>query len=108
MANIHRHLFTVTSVNGVQANSDSVRVGGEDMTIQFILAPAGNLCTLEVSMDNVTWAVAEDNSGAVINNLGAVTRDVDTLAEYARMAVLTDAGGPRAHAGVLTIRKEIM
>lgn len=105
MANIHRHLFTVTSNALAAANSNMVRTGGEAMNIQFILAP-GNNCVLEVSPDGVTWAVAEDNSGTVITGLGAVARNVATLGEYTRMQVA--AAAANAYAGVLTVRKEII
>jgi hypothetical protein len=104
MANVSRHLLTVTSNAGAATFSNSVRVGGEAMDIQFTLAP-GNNCILQVSPDNVTWAVAEDNSGAAITGLGAVARNVGTQAEYARMSVAVAAVA--AYAGVLTVRKEI-
>ena len=105
MANISRHLLTVTSDNTGVVNSASVRTGGEAMNVQFILAPGTDL-TLQISPDDVNWALAEDNSGAVIQNLGAVARNVATLGEYARIQVANTA--VNNFAAVLSVRKEIM
>jgi hypothetical protein len=106
MPNITEHLFTATSDAGQIVVTDAWRTANEAAEIQFILAPA-NLCHLQVSMDKVNWATAIDNSGVAINNLAAVARSVATLAEYARLSLHPDVGGPRAFAAVMTIRKEI-
>jgi hypothetical protein len=105
MANISRHLLTVTSDNVGAVNSASVRTGGEAMNVQFILAPTAD-CVLQVSPDDVNWAVAEDNSGTAITGLGAVARNVATLGEYARLQVATAA--INQYAAVLSVRKEII
>ena len=105
MPNISRHLLTVTSDNDGTVESASVRTGGEAMNVQFILAPGANLA-LQISPDDVNWAIAEDNSGAVIQGLGLVARNVATLGEYARLQVADVAAGD--YAAVLSVRKEII
>ena len=106
MPNITEHLFTVTSNTKAAVSSDPWRTANEDSEVQFILAP-GNLCHLQISMDKVNWATAIDNSGVGITNLGAVSRSVATLAEYARFTVNTDIQGAQDYACVLKVRKEI-
>ena len=105
MANISRHLLTVTSDNVGAVNSASVRTGGEAMNVQFTVAPTAD-CVLQISPDDVNWAVAEDNSGAAITGLGLVARNVATLGEYARIQVANVAVND--YAAVLSVRKEIM
>jgi hypothetical protein len=106
MANISRHLLTVSSDNTAVVNSASVRTGGEAMNVQFILAPGADL-SLQISPDDVNWALAEDNSGVAIGPaMGLVARNVATLGEYARIQVANVA--VNNYAAVLSVRKEIM
>lgn len=105
MANISRHLLTVTSDAVGVVNSASVRTGGEAMNVQFTLAPGANL-TLQISPDDVNWAIAEDNSGTAITGMGLVARNVATLGEYARIQVANVAAND--YAAVLSVRKEII
>ena len=106
MANISRHLLTVSSDNTGVVNSASVRTGGEAMNVQFTLAPTADLA-LQISPDDVNWAVAEDNSGTPIGlAMGLVARNVATLGEYARIQVANVAVND--YAAVLSVRKEIM
>jgi len=102
-------LFTANSANAVGGtNSASTRVGGASLEWQGIDEPAGaNLMELQVSPDNVNWAVAEDNSGAAITAMGLVHRNVGSKSEYARLHIAQDAGGVRPYAAVLTIRKDV-
>ena len=106
MANISRHLLTVTSDAVGVVNAASVRTGGEAMNVQFVLAPTADLA-LMISPDDVNWAVAEDNSGTPIGlGMGAVARNVATLGEYARIQVANVAADN--YAAVLSVRKEII
>lgn len=105
MPNVHQHLFRVTSNAGAAVNSDPFFVGSEPVWINFFLAP-GNLCELQVSPDRVDWSTALDDAMAGITGLGAVNRPVASRGQWVRMQVATDAGGPRAFAGMLTVVKD--
>ena len=106
MANISRHLLTVSSDGVGVVNSASVRTGGEAMNVQFILAPTADLA-LMISPDDVNWAVAEDNSGTAIGlAMGLVARNVATLGEYACIQVANVAAAD--YAAVLSVRKEVI
>ncbi len=107
MAGIHQHLFTVTSAAGAAAQSDPVFVGSQDLEFQGVLAQGVTLLELQVSPDRLNWAAAEDESGAAITGLGAVNRKVGSKGQWARLQVAADAGGPRVHAAVLTVRKDL-
>jgi hypothetical protein len=107
MANIHLHLFTVTSSAAAAVQSDPVFVGSQDLEFQGVAVNAVTLLELPLSPDGVNWATAEDESGAIISGLGAVHRKVGSKGQWARLEVATDAGGARVHAAVLTVRKDI-
>ena len=78
---------TVTSVNGSQANSRPVRIGGNVFNVQTGVE-GGTLAIIEVSNDKARWVV--DTSG-----LGNAMTVVTTRPKWARGAVASDGSAPR-------------
>jgi len=94
----------ITSDAGAAVNSPWIRVGGMSMDVQFH-GPAA-LHVVEVSADKMDADVATDADGAAITALAAVYREIRERPQWARVQILTDAGGPRIFTADLMIHKE--
>ncbi len=98
------HPVQITSNVAANVNGDWIHVGGMSMDVQFH-GPAA-LHRLEVSADRQDADIATDADGAAITALAAVSREVRERPTWARVVILTDAGGPRIFAAELIIHKE--
>jgi hypothetical protein len=88
----------VASVNGSQANGIPVYVGGREFSMQ-LFGPAA-LGRLEVSQDRFHW----DENATLLDD-GVLTH-VGDRPLWARLAVDSDASGPRTFRGRFMILKE--
>jgi hypothetical protein len=94
----------VTSNVGAAVNSAWVHVGQQSFDVQFH-GPAA-LHVVQVSSDKQDADVATDADGAAITAVAAAYREVRERPNWARIQILTDAGGPRIFAAELLLKRE--
>ena len=95
---------TVASVNGSQANGDSLRVGGRPVSV-YITAPAA-LGRIEVSHDRHNWAAATYNGGTAATSLDDGLYEIDGHPTWIRPSVASDGSAPRSFEYVFSVYKE--
>lgn len=99
----------MSAVGQAVASSPPLKVAGQALDVHF-MTPAANLVGLEISDDRATWHVPTDADGADINGPTAAIavddyREVRERAEWLRVTVAADAGGPRAFRAVIGVHK---
>lgn len=106
MSEVLRKTFgAIESSTGGDVVSGSLRVGGNLFDVQ-IDAP-DTLVAIEVSGDKLTWYTATDIAGTALIGVGSsYAAGIREGAEWVRMRVATDAGGPQLYSALVMVHKQ--
>jgi hypothetical protein len=100
---IHKSVTT----GAAQVNGESIRVGGNPVTVQILSPGSTSLGRVEVSNDRYNWALAHSvTAGTSLTAIGDAVHAINERAEWIRPCGIADTAAPQALEFMFSVFKE--